>query len=154
MDLFIGQNVVMHEVSPAFKDYLHNLIVCRYWSMLLSYPIIRANSDPKQLVVEPLPDVMLQNIGEITLNNPEALICDSYKSFLYYYVVYYTSAANGFKKFNDYSTAADRKLAFAKAHLLGQVFDIWLAQLCVDEKDHVSPFPPHPLPHPIPSDCL
>jgi len=140
MDDFVGQNVVMHQVAPAFKAYLHNVIVFRYWSMLLSYPIIRANSDPKQLTVEPMPDVMLQNITEVTLNDPEALLCDAYKSFLYYYVVYYTSAANGFKKFNDYSTSADRKVAFAKAHLLGQVFDIWLAQLCIDEKDHVSPF--------------
>jgi thiol-disulfide isomerase/thioredoxin len=127
-------------VSPAFKGYLRNLITYRYWGMLLAYPIIRANADPKLLNVEPLPDVMLQNITEATLNNPEALLCDSYKSFLYFYVVYYTSAANGFKKFNDYSTAADRKLAYGKAHLLGQVFDIWLAQLCIDEKEHVSPF--------------
>lgn len=140
MEDFVGQNIVLHQVAPAFKDYLRNLIVYRYWSMLLAYPVIRANSDPKQLTVEPLPDVMLQNITEATLNNPEALLCDSYKSFLYFYVVYYTSAANGFKKFNDYSTSADRKLAFAKAHLLGQSFDIWLAQLCIDEKDHVSPF--------------
>jgi len=140
MDEFIGQNIVVHEVSPAFKNYLRNLITCRYWSMLLAYPVIRANADPKILVVEPLPDLMLQNIGEVTLNDPEVLLCDSYRSFLYFYVVYYTSAANGFKKFNDYSTSADRKLAFAKAHLFGQVFDIWLAQMCLDEKDHVSPF--------------
>ena len=140
MDAFIGQNVVLHPVTPGFKDYLRNLITYRYWSMLLGYPVIRANSDPKLLTVEPLPDVMLQNISEATLNNPDALLCESYKTFLYFYVVYYTSAANGFKKFNDYSTSADRKLAFAKAHLQGQIFDIWLAQLCIDEKDHVSPF--------------
>ncbi len=140
MDDYIGMNVVIHPVAPAFKDYMRNLIMYRYWSMLLAYPVVRANSDQKILTVEPLPDVMLKNITEATLNNPEALLCDSYKSFLYFYVVYYTSAANGFKKFNDYSTAADRKVAFAKAHLLGQTFDIWLAQLCIDEKDHVSPF--------------
>lgn len=137
---YIGINVVIHPVSDAFKNYLRNLITFRYWSMLLAYPVVRANSDPKILTVEPLPDVMLQKITEVTLNNPEALLCDPYKAFLNFYVVYYTSAANGFKKFNDYSTAADRKLAFAKAHLLGQVFDIWLAQFCIDEKEHVSPF--------------
>jgi len=140
MDDFIGQNVVLHQVSPAFKSYLRSLITYRYWSLLLAYPVLHANSDPKILTVEPLPDVMLEHIGEATVNDPMALICDSYRSFIYFYVVYYTSAANGFKKFNDYSTSADRKVAFAKAHLLGQVFDIWLAQLCVDEKDHVSPF--------------
>ncbi len=140
MDQFIGINVVAHPVSTAFKDYLRNLITFRYWSMLLAYPAVRANFDPKILTVDPLPEVMLQKISEITLNNPDALLCDSYKSFLYFYVVYYTSAANGFKKFNDHSTSADRKLAFAKAHLLGQVFDIWLAQFCIDEKENVSPF--------------
>ena len=140
MDDFVGQNIVVHQVSPLFKEYLRNQIMCRYWSLLLAYPIIRANADPKNLMVEALPDPMLQNIGEVTVNNPEALLSDAYRSFLYFYVVYYTSAANGFKKFNDYSTSADRKLAFAKAHLLGQSFDIWLAQMCLDEKDHVSPF--------------
>ena len=140
MDDFVGQNIVLHQVAPAFKEYLRNLISYRYWSMLLAYPVIRANADPKILAVEPLPEIMLQNIGEVTLNNQQALLTDSYKSFLYFYVVYYTSAANGYKKFNDYSTSADKKVAFAKAHLTGQPFDIWLAQLCIDEKEHVSPY--------------
>jgi len=84
MDDFIGQNIVIHQVAPAFKEYLRNLIVYRYWSMLLAYPVIRANSDPKILTVDPLPDVMLQNISEAPLNNQNALLTDSYKSFLYY----------------------------------------------------------------------
>ena len=140
MNDFVAQNVVIHQVAPSFKQYLRDLLTYRYWSMLLAYPIVRANSDPKILTVDPLPEVMLQKIGEATLNNQQALITDSYRSFLFYYVVYYTSAANGFKKFNDYSTSADRKLSFAKAHLTGMSFDIWLAQVCIDEKDHVSPY--------------
>ena len=140
MEDFVAQNIVLHQVAPPFKEYLRNLITYRYWSMLLAYPIIRANSDPKILTVEPLPEIMLQNISEAVLNNHDALLTDSYKNFLFYYVIYYTSAANGFKKFNDYSTSADRKMAFAKAHLTSPSFDIWLAQLCIDEKDHVSPF--------------
>jgi thiol-disulfide isomerase/thioredoxin len=140
MNDFVGQNIVVHQVSPAFKEYLRNLITYRYWSMLLAYPVIRANSDPKNLTVEPLPDVMLEKINEVPLNNQNALLAESYKTFLYFYVVYYTSAANGFKKFNDYSTSADRKLSFAKAHLIGLPFDVWLSQVCLDEKDHVSPF--------------
>lgn len=140
MEDFVGQNVVLHQVAPAFKEYLRHLIIYRYWSMLLAYPIIKANSDPKLLTVEPLPSVMLQNLNEAVLNNPQALLCDSYKSFLNYYVVYHTSAANNFRKFNDYSTSAERKLAYARAHLSGQSFDIWLAQFCIDEKDRVSPF--------------
>jgi len=140
MNDFVAQNIVLHQVAPSFREYLRNMIVYRYWSMLLAYPVIRANADPKIVTVEPLPELMLQNINEAPLNNQNALLTDSYKSFLYFYVVYYTSAANGFKKFNDYSTSADRKLAFAKAHLLGLPFDVWLSQLCIDEKDHVSPF--------------
>ena len=87
MEEFVGQNIIIHQVAPAFKDYLRNLIVYRYWSMLLAYPIVRANSDPKNLIVNPLPPIMLQNIGEATVNNPAALLCDSYKNFLHYYVV-------------------------------------------------------------------
>ena len=140
MEDFVAQNIVLHQVAPPFKEYLRNLITYRYWSMLLSYPVLRANSDPKNLTVEPLPEIMLQNISEATLNNHDALLTDSYKSFLYFYVVYYTSAANQFKKFNDYSTSADRKMSFAKAHLTGLSFDVWLSQICIDEKDHVSPY--------------
>ncbi len=140
MQDFVEKNTAEHPITPGFKSYLNNLITYRYWSLLLAYPITRANSDKQQLVVEPLPEVMLQGLDKVMLNNPDALICESYKSFLYFNVVYFTSAANSFKKFNDYSTSADRKLAYAKAHLQGQVFDIWLAQLCVEEKDHISPF--------------
>src|SRR6185503_5263408 len=99
-----------------------------------------ANGKEGQVDVEQLPDVMLQGLDKVQLNNTDALICDSYKSYLYFHVTYYTSAANGFKKFNDFSTASERKIAYAKAHLKGQPFNLWLAQLCVEERDRVSPF--------------
>jgi thiol-disulfide isomerase/thioredoxin len=76
----------------------------------------------------------------VQVNNEAALVNDIYKAFVYYYIVYETSRANGFNKFNDYSTAADRKVALARAKLTGEVLNTFLAQLLLDEKDHVAPF--------------
>jgi thiol-disulfide isomerase/thioredoxin len=128
------------KLSPSFIQLMKSDIDYRYWSLLLAYPIIRANSSTQITTVEQLPAPMTEPLPKVQVNNDDAVISDAYRAFIYYYVVYFTSQANGFKKFNDYSTAAGNKLAFAKNKLRGEVFNSWLAQFCSDEKDQVSPY--------------
>jgi len=137
---FLSECKDKDKLSPSFIQLMKNDISYRYWSLLLAYPIIRANSSAQILTVDQLPAPMTEPLPKVQLNNDDAIISDSYRAFIYYYVVYFTSQANGFKKFNDYSTEAGNKLAFAKSKLQGEVFNSWLAQFCADEKDHVSPY--------------
>jgi len=48
---YIGINVVIHAVSDAFKIYFRNLINFWYGSMLLAYPFVLPNSEPKILTI-------------------------------------------------------------------------------------------------------
>ncbi|MCX6290716.1 MAG: TlpA disulfide reductase family protein [Bacteroidetes bacterium] len=125
--------------SSGFNTFIQNTINYRYWSLLFSYPIINANSN-KGLTVNALPTVMLDVFTKVRLNNDSALVCEPYREFLKYYVIYFTSQANGFNKFNDFSVSADKKFTLAKDRLKEEAYKFWLAKFTMDECGRLSPF--------------
>ena len=128
------------KLSPDFVLFLQDQINYHYWRQILAYPILNANKDQKILTVSPLPAVMLEGLEKVNVSNEKALVSDAYREFLKYYVTYFASKANGFNKFKDPSTSADRKQAVAKEKLNGQVYAYWLARFTTDECERMSPF--------------
>jgi hypothetical protein len=137
---FFKSAVDKDKFSSGFNEYIQNFISYRYWSLMLSYPIINANSSQSILTVNPLPEAMLEGLEKISVSNESALICDTYKSFLNFYVTYFTSKLNGFNKFRDYSTSADHKLSFAREHLSLPIYNYWLARFLCDECQNLSQY--------------
>lgn len=137
---FLKNDSVYAKFSTSFKSFVENEVNYHYWHQLLMYPIHRANQDSKILVVTPLPDLMLENFSSVKVSNPSALINESYREFLKYYIIYFTSKKNGFNKFTDYAISADRKTAVAKENLDGEVFLYWLARFTLDECEKLSPY--------------
>jgi len=125
---------------PEFKTFVETHIKYNYWALLLHYPIARANSNTRILTIEPLPDIMFDGLQELRLNDESALISDTYRNFLKYYNIYFTSKANGFKKFTDYSTSADKKTAMAKDKFDTAIYTYWLARFTADECGRLAPF--------------
>ncbi len=137
---FLKNSLDKGKFSPAFTEFIQNTISYRYWGQLLSYPIINGNNNKSILTVTELPAVMLDNFSGVKVSNDAALIIESYRDFLKYYVTYFTSKSNGFKKFTDYSISADKKFAFAKEKLKDKSFKFWLAKYMIDECSRLSPF--------------
>lgn len=125
--------------SPAFKSYFTNLINYRYWNLLLAYPVVRANASKSISRVDELPTALLDGIEKVKVSNSDALICSSYRSFLKYYVTYFTSKQNGFNKFNDFNLSIERKNAFAQTVLSGIPYQYWLSGLLLEGYDKAQP---------------
>ncbi|MBK5285023.1 MAG: TlpA family protein disulfide reductase [Bacteroidia bacterium] len=136
---FLKKSVEGKKFSSGFTEFMENTISYRYWNLLLSYPIINANSN-KGMIVNALPRVMLDGFDKIKVSNETALNCESYREFLKYYVIYFTSEKNGFKKFTDLSLSAERKSSLAKERLSGSPYKFWLAGFLMDECSRLSPF--------------
>lgn len=129
-----------NKFSSDFADYLQNTINYRYWNLLLAYPIINANSDSKIMTVNQVPAIMFDEFEKVKLNNNDAINSASYRLFLKYYVIYFTSQKNGFNKFTDFTVSADRKLTLAKEKLNGAAFNFWLAEFLSEECQRLSPY--------------
>ncbi|MBP6403817.1 MAG: AhpC/TSA family protein [Bacteroidia bacterium] len=126
--------------SPEFLAFLEDQIAYHYWHQIFAFPILNANSSKSVLTVNPLPAPMLEGLDKLVVNNEKALISDSYREFLKYYVIYFASKTNAFNKFQDPSTSADRKQAVAREKLSGTVFAYWEARFISDECERLSPF--------------
>ena len=137
---YSAPDILRDKFSSGFNEFMKNTINCNYWNLLLSYPIINANSDAKQLTVNALPAVMLDDFDKTKVNNDAAMNCESYRKLLKYYVTYFTSEKNGFKKFTDFSVSAEKKDAIAKELLHSTSYKFWLAQFLIDECGRLSPF--------------
>jgi thiol-disulfide isomerase/thioredoxin len=98
--------------SAAFSSYINQCIKYNYFYQIQAYPIITANEN-KGLTVTPLPDILLESVTPQLANHDEALGCEAYRNFLYYYIVYNTSKLNAFEKFTDQSVSMERKISFA-----------------------------------------
>ena len=137
---FLKESPLFASLRPEFRKFIEDQIVYHYWGSLLTYPIARANSSTTILTVDPIPDVMLEGLGKVIVNDEAALIADSYRNFLKNYCIYYTSKANGFKKFTDYTISADKKVAMAKAKFEGPIYTYWLARFIADECGRLAQF--------------
>lgn len=136
---FVKSDEAAKMVSDKFRQFLNDQIEYRYWWMLLEYPIARANSDQKILSVSPLPDVMLENLSKVKVDNEPAMIAEAYREFLKYYVIYFTSKSNGFKKFTDTGISADRKSVTARGKLSDKIYTYWLARFLKEECTRIPP---------------
>lgn len=137
---FLRSDASWNGLSTFFKNYMQDEVNYRYWNLLLAYPIIRANSDRNILTVTPLPEVMLEQLEKVKKDNPEALTTIYYREFLKYYVTYFTSKQNGFKKFTDFSISAERKSATARERFSDPVYAYWLARFLRDDCANLSPY--------------
>ncbi len=137
---FLKDSPTYSALRPAFKAFLENQIVYHYWGSLLNYPITRANASTSILTVTPLPDLMMEGLQNIKVSNEEALVADTYRNFLKYYNIYFTSKANGFKKFTDFSISAEKKVAMAKDQYTGAVFTYWFSKFITEECGRLAPF--------------
>jgi thiol-disulfide isomerase/thioredoxin len=137
---FLKEDQEFSVFRPEFRNFVESQIKYNYWALLLNYPIARANSSTSILTVEPLPEIMLDGLQDLSLNDERALISDTYRNFLKYYNIYFTSKANSFKKFTDYSTSADKKMAMAKDKFDTAIYTYWLARFTADECGRLAPF--------------
>lgn len=125
--------------SQSFKKYVENTIRYNYFARLLSYPIIQANQSAQILTVKAFPAVMLDGINS-QLVNDDALNCETYRDFLYYYATYFTSQANGFNKFRDLSLSMESKVAIANKNFSGKSLSWYLAWFLNSEMQKVSQY--------------
>jgi thiol-disulfide isomerase/thioredoxin len=137
---FCKQDPAYAGLSAGVKAYIEQSGRYRYWGLLLAHPIINANSNRQTMTVNPLPGPMLEDLSKVKLNDESALLNDFYREFIKYYVIYQTSKANGFEKFRDPSTSADRKTQVARAQLSQPVYLSWLSRYLVEECGNLSPF--------------
>jgi thiol-disulfide isomerase/thioredoxin len=126
--------------TPTFIEYLKQTINYHYWYLVLAHPIVNANANTSIMTVSQLPPTLLQGFEKVKINDPKQLSSLSYRNFLKYYVTYFTSEANGFNKFKDYSTSSERKLSFATSRLKGNVYTWWMASHLSEECPRMSPF--------------
>jgi len=127
------------KMNEMFKKNIENTIRYNYFVSLLSFPIINANASNKILTVAPLPAVMLDGISA-KLMNDDALSCETYRDFLFYYVVYFTSKDNGFNKFKDYSTSMESKIRIALKELNNRSLVWYIANFLSTDCSKVSPY--------------
>ncbi len=136
---FFKSDPAKASLSPAFTEFIQNTITFRYWNLLFSYPITNANNN-NGLTVTSLPTAMLEDFTKVPVNNDAALMCEPYREFLKYFVVYFTSQSNGFNKFNDFSVAAEKKFTLAKDRLKEGAYKFWLTRFTIDECGRLSAF--------------
>jgi thiol-disulfide isomerase/thioredoxin len=137
---FLNTDSAFSHGTEYFHKYMQLEVDYRYWTLLLSYPIVRANSDRAISSVTPLPEVMTEQLFTVRADNEPALANQSYREFIKYYVTYQTSKLNGFKKFTDYSISAERKSAVARERFKDPVYQFWVARFLRDEWLNLSPF--------------
>ncbi|WP_304234011.1 TlpA disulfide reductase family protein [Jiulongibacter sediminis] len=120
--------------SEEFIDLVTSNINYNYWHLLLAYSINRSNDNTAQIIVTSLPAIMTEPIDPSKINNDKRLISKSYREFLPYFVIYFNSKENSFKKYTDGVKSITDKAEFAEKYLSGEVFDYTMTRLL--EKNH------------------
>jgi thiol-disulfide isomerase/thioredoxin len=137
---FLRSDTAWSKTSEGFRNFMKTEADYRYWTMLLAYPIIRANSDKNIQTVSPLPEVMLEQLPKVNRDEVASLASGSYRDFIKYYVIYNTSRQNGYKKFTDYSVSAERKTFKARELFGDDVYGYWIARFLKEDCMYLSPF--------------
>lgn len=125
--------------TQSFKKYVENTIRYNYFARLLSYPIIQANQSAQILTVKAFPAAMIDGINS-KLVNDEALNCEPYRDFLYYYAIYFTSQANGFNKFKDLNLSMESKVTTAGKNFSGKSLNWYIAWFLNNDMQKVSQY--------------
>jgi thiol-disulfide isomerase/thioredoxin len=124
--------------TASFLDFMRKTVDYQYWYLLLAFPVVNANSSNDIMKVQALPDPMLEGIGKVQVDAPGLLHAASYRRFVQCYVTYFTSKANGFNKFRDHVTSADKKQAYAGTRLGDAVYSWWMAKFLNEDCPNLS----------------
>ena len=125
-------------LSDDFKNYIQKRIAYNYWSCLLNFPAVNANS-AKAKIVKAIPAIMLESLDKNNVVDEAAMICDSYRGFVNAFVIYFNSEANGFNTFHDFNTSVDRKCTFAKIKLKGTPYSYFVCKQLVEFCEKMTP---------------
>lgn len=136
---FYNEGMQKAVYSEPFRKYLSYCIKYNYYARLLSYPVIQANQSQQVLTVKALPAVMLQGVND-QLVNDEAMNAEPYRDFLYYFIVYFTSEANGFNKFKDTNLSLEKKAQTAQQHFKGLSLTWSIANLLNNDVAKISQY--------------
>ncbi len=136
---FVKSESNQKNYSADFNKFLEDEINYYYWKNLFAYPIVNANKDSKILTVVELPQIMLENFSQVKVSNDSAMISDSYRDFIKYFIIYSASKSNGFKKFTDLAASAERKTSVAKEKLDVGIFNYWLSRYTIEEYGNLKP---------------
>lgn len=117
------------KLSPDFVSLTESNIRWNYWHLLLSYSIIRSNIDTKLTRVVSLPAVMTEELDPKKINDENALLSESYRGFLPFFVTYFNSQEQKFTKYADQVKAISDKGNLAQKYLNGKVLDFTLTKL-------------------------
>lgn len=125
--------------SVRFKKFIENQIKYNYLNLLLSYPIVNANKSSTILTVTPLPALMLDVLDKKTVSDQEAMVSESYRNFLTYFVTYFASELNGFNKFKDFTISTEKKYVIARDNLKGEPFLYYLSKFLLEMGEKTNP---------------
>jgi len=126
-------------LSADFRKYMENRIRYNYLRFLLAWPIVNANKSNAILTVKPLPSAMMDVFEKINLSDDAAMICESYRNFLTYYVTYFASEKNGFNKFTDFTTSAEKKYVVASDRLKAEPLLFYLSNFLCEMGEKIDP---------------
>ena len=104
-------------LSEEFKTFIKNHIQFNYLAALVSHPIIRGNENTKEMQVNNIPAVMLEDIQLRPATHVKSLISEAYREFLYYYVVYFTSENHQFQKFTNHDESITKKIEYTQRNI-------------------------------------
>ncbi len=116
-------------LSEPFRKFMETLIEYNYHSLLAAYPVERSRSNPESKELKNLPSIMEEEFKDELLNVDDALNCPSYRNYIDYYTIYYTSKTNGFQKFTDFSESFLQKEKQAQMKLTGDTYCWYVSQL-------------------------
>ncbi|AWV97579.1 TlpA family protein disulfide reductase [Arcticibacterium luteifluviistationis] len=122
------------QLSEEFVDLVQANINYNYWHLLLAYSINNSNSNTGLKQVTSLPRIMTSDLDPQRINNPKRMLSKSYRAFLPYFVIYFNSEENNFKKYADGVLSMKDKAEYASKYLKGDVLDYTLTELI--EKSH------------------
>ncbi len=125
--------------SSDFKIYIENKIKYNYLNFLLSFPIVNANKSTAILSVNPLPAIILDVLDKKNVSDNGAMICESYRNFLTFFVTYFASELNEFKKFKEYTISTEKKYVIARDFLKEQAFLYYLTKFLLENGEKTNP---------------
>lgn len=128
---YFEENQTDYNISYAFEKYLKSSWDYYYLNNLMAYPIERAQVSAKKLV-QRVPEVMLEDLNEEKVLNPNAIIDPNYRSFLNYFLRYKAVEDNDFNKFEDKTQWLRLQQRAAEKYLDTEPLQYALANILID----------------------
>ncbi|MEM0999703.1 MAG: TlpA disulfide reductase family protein [Bacteroidota bacterium] len=127
------------DYPEAFRNYLQAEVASLHDRWMIAYPIVRAEANAKAMTVKHLPRIYEGELREGLKSRPQDLVSPVYRDLIWYSMVYFTSAENGFAKFTDYNKSVNAKFDYASAQLSDRVLTWYSSKLLADNCDKVAP---------------